>query len=142
MKFIAALVLVCLALLWAFGESLPFGSEITVYNAFCTAERKDGRCNAVEQTAKTTTYKAFPEQQTVVYWFSDNTAPKRFWHCAVRDARNWSCQYGTELQQFPEVKYEMVDGEFDDVIPGTLSAAGFYRVPKWRWWWIRLTERR
>jgi hypothetical protein len=136
--FTLALILIALGLLWAYSESLPFGSEVTVYNMFCAGEFKDGKCNGREETANPTTYKAFPEQQTVVRWYGDDGAPKRFGYCAVRDARNWSCQYGIKLDP-EEAHVQMVSGEYSE--PNAIEGA-FFRAPKWHWWWVRLTEKR
>jgi len=141
---LAVLAALIALLLWAFSESLPFRSEVTVYNMFCTGERKGGQCDAEEQTANTATYKAFAEQQTVVYWYGDNDAPKRLWHCAVRDARNWSCQWGVRLEQLPELEYQMVNGEFSEYAPGVpdhRTPGVFYRVSKWHWWLVWLSEK-
>src|SRR5262249_53101705 len=86
--------LVLIAVIWAFSEQNPFRSEVTVYYAFCAGGLKQGKCDTKEETSNTTTFKAMPDQQTVIYWYGDER-PKRLQNCAVRDARNWSCQLET-----------------------------------------------
>jgi hypothetical protein len=50
-------------------------------------------------------------------------------NCAVRDAKNWSCNQGEGSSS------AMVDGWFSET--GKLGQI-FYQVPKYKWYWLRL----
>lgn len=131
-------------LLWAFSHLLPFQSDVTVYNMFCTGGLSNGKCSSKEETANPSTYRALADQQTVLYWNSNTDAPKRLQHCAVRDTRNWSCQLEDKLEESPKIQWQMVGGEFREVVekPFISAQSIFYAVPKWYWWWVRLSEYR
>jgi hypothetical protein len=113
--------------LWVFSDSLPLADEITVYTAYSDGEREGGTCIAKEHALSKRTYKALVDQQMVINW-RDGNAPESLTKCAVRNARNWSCEssYGSVL---------MVDGAYHDP-----SSATFYQVPKWYWWWLKATS--
>lgn len=142
MKFTAAIAIAVVVVLWLFSESLPFQNEVTVYKMFCTGGLKQGKCNSKEETANPTTFKALVDQQTVIYWHGEKDPPNRLLHCAVRNARNWSCQLGNTLEDNPKIQWVMVDGEYREVVekPFISSNEIFYQVPKWYWWWIRLSQ--
>ena len=122
--------------LWLFSEELPFQNEITVYQMFCTGEgRKDGKCKSKEETANPITYRAFVDQQTVIYWF-EHSAPTRMRNCAVRDAKNWSCQLDDRWQ----TEYKMIDGALGKTSDNPIQPI-FYQASKWRWWSVWLDQR-
>jgi hypothetical protein len=140
--FPAVLIIAAVCFLWAVSESFPFHSEITVYNLFCTDGLKQGKCDSKEETANLTTYKALVEQQTVIYWQGKKDVPHRLRRCAVRNARNWSCQFGNELEDDPTIKWQMVDGEYSEIVQMPFAMQPmFYPVSKWYWWWIWLCEK-
>ena len=128
--------LVLIAVIWAFSEHLPFRGEVTVYYAFCAGGLKQGKCDTKEETSNTTTFKAMPEEQTVTYWYGDER-PKQLQKCAVRDARNWSCQLETMTGP---TKWQMVNGEFRET-PFTQFTAPYYQVSKSYWWMLWLAEK-
>ena len=130
-------------LLWLFSGSLPFQSEVIVYIAFCPTPRVNEKCGAGEETSYTTTYKALPDQQAVVYWSAGNGKPAKYEHCAVRDAKNWSCHKdGDNGERIYE--YTMADGQFaETAAPGHFDRSSiFYPVPKWKWYLINLNQSR
>ena len=115
--------------LWLAFDNAPFASEIVVYQGWCpTARSEAGTCPAGEQSANPVTFKAFPETQSVVYWYK-NQAPSRMTKCAVRDAENWSCNEGEGYLS------AMVDGRISE---RTGLASMFYQVPKYKWYWLWL----
>ena len=128
-------IVFCIAV-WLFTDSAPFRSEVTVYFGSCTEARQNSKCKAKEEAANPATYKAIVDQQTVVYWIGDGE-PSRMTPCAVRDAKNWSCQIGNGNGLFPDAKTAMVDGALIKTGRGDLDEF-FYQVPKWRWWWLKL----
>jgi hypothetical protein len=135
---IIAIIVTCF---WLFSEALPFRTETTVYRLFCTGALTQGKCNAKEETANPSTYKAFVDQQTIVYWFENSPGPKRLQHCAIRNAKNWSCQLGNQLEDNPRYEWQMIDGQLRENGPTALSRDLFYQVPKWRWWLVWLEEK-
>ena len=114
---------------WLSFDNIPFSSEIVVYQGWCpTARTGTGVCQAGEQSGNPIAYKAYPETQSVIYWFKDE-APSRMTNCAVRDAKNWSCNQGEGYST------AMVDGRLSETSKlGVL----FYQVPKYRWYWLWL----
>ena len=106
-----ALLAVIVICLWAFSESLPFTSEVTVYLGFCPTEPKTA-CPKGEEAAGYTTYRAHMESQSVIYW-SKNGPPSKYEHCAVRDAKNWSCRT-TGLSGTNE--HLLIDGEYAETV--------------------------
>jgi hypothetical protein len=110
-------------------------SEITVYPLFCTKGRVNGVCTSEEQTANPTTYKTFPDQQSVIYWTGDG-APTRFTSCAVRDVSNWRCSFGKGAE------YSMSGGDYAEVVepPMFSSTTLFYPVSRLRWWVVKIKE--
>jgi len=151
LTFLSILAILVSGLAWLFSDSLPIGSEVTVYRLFCkgvTGDRQTGlpvgQCQAKEETANPTTFKVFVERQTVVYWTGENDTPYRLRHCAVRDARNWSCQLGEFLEEEPAIEWHVRDGElrkdYSNLSLYMASGSRFYSVSKRRWWWVRLVE--
>ena len=128
-------IVFCVAV-WLCTESVPFRSEVTVYSGWCSEARQNSKCKAKEEAANPTTYKAIVDQQTVVYWIGDGE-PSKMTPCAVRDAKNWSCQVGSGSNWFPDAKTAMVDGALIKSGGGGFDGL-FYQVPKWRWWWLKL----
>ncbi len=127
--------------LWAFSESLPFRDEITVYQTFCTGARKDEVCKSKEEAADQMTYQVSTDQQTVIFWIVNGDAPERLQQCAVRNAKNWSCRDERIKNTFVR---EMINGQYrlsiePDIYSGASDHA-YYQVPKWRWWWVRITQ--
>lgn len=117
---------------WPIFETMR--GEITVYNMFCTKERVNGVCKGQEQTANPTSFKVYPDQQSVVSWVGDGPVI-RYERCAVRDVSDWSCDNG-------HFRHIMANGEYTDNAdpPFTAVATIFYAVPRCRWWWVRLRE--
>ena len=128
-------------LIWLFSGSLPFQSEVIVYNAFCPTPRVKEKCAAGEETAYPTTYKALPDQQVVVYWSAGNGRPEKYEHCAVRDAKNWTCHYD-QADGERIYLYTMGDGDYTETVARGHLASNFYGVPKWNWYWIKLNQSR
>ena len=126
-------------LMWPVFEHL--NGEVTVYRMFCTSDRKDdGSCGLKnELTSTTETYKAFPDQQSVIVWIG-NDAPSKLSNCAVRDALDWRC---TRIdKRGATVEQSMTDGELSETIGGDPSPGLtlFYQTPRWRWWMVKLLE--
>ncbi len=117
--------------LWAFSDLLPFTTEATVHEAFCSEKRANAVCNGKETVFGKTTYKVFPDQQIVIAW-DDITSLRRLENCAVRDSHNWRCRQesGSHLT--------LREGEFEDSLVPTTPTSQFYQVPKWYWWWLKL----
>jgi hypothetical protein len=109
-------------------------NEITVYNMFCTTDRVKGVCKGEEQTANPSSFKVYPDQQSVVTWTGDGPVT-RYDHCAVRDVTNWRCQNG-------HFEHTMTDGEYteDAEPPFTPMTKIFYQAPRWHWWTVKLSE--
>ena len=139
-KWVGTLILLLIVGIvgWPVVERLR--NEITVYKMFCTNGRVNGVCNSEEQTANPTTYKVFPDLQSVVYWIGDGP-PARFTSCAVRDVSNWTCHYG-KASESPRTEYMMADGNFVEnaELPMIASTTLFYPVSRWRWWIVKLSE--
>ena len=115
--------------------------EATVYRMFCTSDRKDdGSCGLKnELTSPTETYKAFPDQQSVIVWIG-NDAPSKLSNCAVRDELNWRCTRTDK--HVGMVEQSMADGQLSETINGDPSPglSLFYQAPRWRWWLVKLLE--
>jgi hypothetical protein len=115
--------------------------EATVYRMFCTSDqRDDAPCvPRDERTSPTETYKAFPDQQSVIVWIG-NEAPSKLSNCAVRDAMNWRCAKSDK--QGVTVEQSMADGQLSETVDGYLSPSLtlFYQAPRWRWWLVKLLE--
>jgi hypothetical protein len=109
-------------------------NEITVYSMFCTTARVNGVCKGDEQTANPSSFKVYPDQQSVVTWIG-NGPVTRYEHCAVRDVSNWRCQNGS-------FEHTMTDGEYTEVAepPFLPITKLFYQAPRWRWWTAKLSE--
>lgn len=131
--------------IWSLIDYVPFRTEVTVYHAFCNTNIINGNCNGVEETAGRTTYRANPDQQTVIYW-SEGLSPSKFQNCTVRDSKNWVCTR-TYDQGLNEDVSKMIDGVFSQ--GGTsdfyrimiLSRAKKWRdVSRWDWGFIWMTE--
>jgi hypothetical protein len=115
--------------IWITFDNIPFASEIVVYQGWCpTAKTQAGVCQTGEESGNPITYKASQETQSVVYWFN-NQAPSRMTNCAVRDAKNWSCNQGEEYST------AMVDGKLSEI---NKLGVMYYQVPKYRWYWLWL----
>ena len=114
---------------WLTFDNAPFTSEIMVYQGWCPSARTDvGTCQSGEEAGNPVTYKASQETQSVVYWFKDQV-PSRLTGCAVRDAKNWSCQRGGGYAT------AMVDGRLSET---SKLGVMFYQVPKYKWYWLWL----
>lgn len=122
--------------LWVFADSLPFVSEINVYQGFCpNGARGSGLCPAGEEAANPVTYKADARSQSVVHWVRDSKVWK-FETCAVRDVRNWTCTGQTVLGGGGIIDHIMINGEYTEVVTTASNYKQpevFYQVPKWRW---------
>jgi len=137
-KWVGALVLLVIVGIAGWPVVERMRNEITVYPMFCTNGRVNGVCNSKEETANPTTYKVFPDLQSVVYWVGDGT-PARYSNCAVRDVSNWTCHLGKEP---PRSEYMMTNGNYSEYAeaPMFTSTTLFYPVPRWRWWMVKLSE--
>lgn len=79
------------------GEALR--NEVTVYPAMRTPQGL--------LPLNRSTYKAFPESQSVIHWMPDlSGTPDRLARCAVRDRLNWQCEYSDG-----SAALHMTDGE-------------------------------
>jgi hypothetical protein len=138
--FIGAMLLgVAVFSLWPVYEHLS--GEATVYRMFCTSERAgDGPCMLRDElTSVPETYKAFPDQQSVIVWIG-NDAPSKLGNCAVRDALNWRC---TRIdKKVGTVDQSMANGQLTETVDGNPSPGLglFYQAPRWRWWLVKLLE--
>jgi len=125
--------------MWPAYEHL--NGEATVYRMFCTADRTDDNPCALknELTSVTETYKAFPDQQSVIVWIG-NDAPSRLSNCAVRDAINWRCTKNDK--QGVTIEQSMANGQLTETVGGYPSPglSLFYQAPRWRWWLVKLLE--
>ena len=133
-KWIGTLVLAVIVGIVGWQVVERMRNEITVYNMFCTKGRVNGECKSEEQTANPTSFKVYPEQQSVVTWIGDGPVT-RFENCAVRDVTNWHCRNG-------HFEHTMTDGEYIDSAepPFTGISNLFYQAPRWRWWMVKLSE--
>ena len=118
-----------------------WSGEATVYRMFCTSDR-DAATPCVlknELTSVPETYKAFPDQQSVIVWIGSD-APSRLSNCAVRDALNWRCTKNDRLGV--TVEQSMANGQLSETVDGSPSPSLtlFYQVPRWRWWLVKLLE--
>ena len=125
--------------MWPVYERLS--GEVTVFRMFCTKDRKDDSpCGLKDElTSVPETYKALPDQQSVIVWIG-NDAPSKLGNCAVRDALNWRC---TRIdKQGVTVEQSMADGRLSETVDGYPSPGLglFYQVPRWRWWLVKLLE--
>jgi hypothetical protein len=125
--------------MWPAYEHLK--GEATVYRMFCTSDRTDDTPCALknELTSVTETYKAFPDQQSVIVWIG-NEAPSRLNNCAVRDALNWRCTRNDK--QGGTVEQSMANGQLTETVDGYPSPglSLFYQASRWRWWLVKLLE--
>jgi hypothetical protein len=125
--------------MWPAYEHLA--GEATVYRMFCTSDRKDeGPCPLRDElTSVPETYKAFPDQQSVIVWIG-NDAPSKLSNCAVRDALNWRCTRSDK--KVGSVEQSMADGQLTETIGGEASPslAIFYQASRRRWWLVKLLE--
>lgn len=116
--------------------------ETTAYRAFCASERKgDKACPLKDEAASITeTFKAFPDQQSVITWIGDG-APSKLSDCAVRDVLNWRC---TSRDSFGVVvETTMMNGQLSETIDGQPSPSFrmFYQTARWRWWLVTVWEK-
>jgi hypothetical protein len=137
---IAGLLLVLAAfLMWPAFEH--FKGEATVYRMFCTSNRNDdGPCVFRDElTSVTETYKAFPDQQSIIVWIGGD-APSKLGNCAVRDALNWRCTKNDK--KGGTVDLSMASGLLSETVDGypSPSLTLFYQVPRWRWWLVKMLE--
>jgi hypothetical protein len=125
--------------MWPAYEHLK--GEATVYRMFCTSDRADDSPCALknELTSVTETYKAFPDQQSVIVWIG-NEAPSRLNNCAVRDALNWRCTRTDK--QGGAVEQSMANGQLTETVDGYPSPglSLFYQATRLRWWLVKLLE--
>jgi hypothetical protein len=137
---IAGLLLVLAAfLMWPAFEH--FKGEATVYRMFCASNRNDdGPCVFRDElTSVTETYKAFPDQQSVIVWIGSE-APSKLDNCAVRDALNWRCTKSDK--KVGTVELSMANGRLSETVDGypSPSLTLFYQAPRWRWWLVKMLE--
>jgi hypothetical protein len=113
--------------------------EATVYRMFCASDRDTPCVLRDELTSVPETYKAFPDQQSVIVWIG-NDAPSKLSNCAVRDALNWRCTRADK--KVGTVEQSMADGQLTETIGGDASPSLtiFYQAPRWRWWLVKLLE--
>ncbi len=138
--FIGAMLLgVAAFLMWPVYEHLT--GEATVYRMFCTSDRKDDSPCVLrdELTSVPETYKAFPDQQSVIVWIG-NDAPSKLGNCAVRDALNWRCTRNDK--KVGTVDQSMANGQLTETVDGNPSPGLglFYQAPRLRWWLVKLLE--
>ena len=142
MRFLSGTAVLLIGLgVWLFSDNLPFISEVTVYQTYCTGRSVNGVCDQKVQPMNPITYKVFVEQQTVIYWIDGDKEIKRYPYCAVRDAKNWTCQWSAPsvaTQQRDVMRngvLSIVDSNF------SLTTENITDVPKWRWWLVKLMTR-
>ena len=115
--------------------------EATVFRMFCTSDHNDGSPCVLrdELTSVTETYKAFPDQQSVIVWIGSE-APSKLSNCAVRDALNWRCTKSD--RKGGAVEQSMANGQLTETVDGypSPSLTLFYQTPRWRWWLVKLLE--
>jgi hypothetical protein len=87
----------------------------------------------------TETYKAFPDQQSVIVWIGSE-APSKLDNCAVRDALNWRCTKSDK--KVGTVELSMANGRLSETVDGypSPSLTLFYQAPRWRWWLVKMLE--
>jgi hypothetical protein len=103
-KWIGTLVLAVIVGIAGWPAVERMRNEITVYNMSCTKGRVNGECKSEEQTANPTSFKVYPEQQSVVTWIGDGPVT-RSENCAVRDVTHSYCRNG-------HFEHIMTDGEY------------------------------
>ena len=81
-----------------------------------------------ELTSVTETYKAFPDQQSVIVWIGGD-APSKLGNCAVRDALNWRCTKSDK--KGGTVELAMANGLLSETVNGypSPSLTLFYQAP-------------
>jgi hypothetical protein len=118
-----------------------WNGETTVFRMYCTSDREAaGPCVLRDElTSVTETYKAFPDQQSIIVWIG-NDAPSKLSNCAVRDALNWRCAKSDRKGVMVELS--MANGQLSETVDGSPSPSLtlFYQVPRWRWWLVKLLE--
>lgn len=139
---LASSLLLCLAACFMWPVFEHWNGEVTVHRMFCTSDREAASPCVLknELTSVTETYKAFPDQQSVIVWIG-NDAPSRLSNCAVRDALNWRC---TRIdKEGVTVEQSMANGQLSQTVDGSISPSLtlFYQTPRWRWWLVKLLER-
>ena len=99
--------------------------EVTVYSIFKDEKGKPIRLNRQ-------VYKAFPETQTVVYWFPGiSEVPEKLAKCTVRDRLNWQCEY-----KDGSGKVVMTEGRIQELDSRNRSFKDTIYVSQIRWWMI------
>ncbi len=118
-----------------------FRGEATVYRMFCASNRSDdGPCILKDElTSVTETYKAFPDQQSIIVWIGSD-APSKLSNCAVRDALNWRCTKSDK--KGGTIELAMASGQLSETVDGypSPSLTLFYQAPRWRWWLVKMLE--
>jgi hypothetical protein len=139
-------VLVALFSFWFFSTWHSY-EEVTVHAMYCAGDHPGGRCSKGEEIANPTTYRAYPDQQTVIKWTWNSGTITRFTFCAVRDGRNWTCQF-EKAGDVPKVEYTMMDGflsttdfrKAEDKAFSSVPPDPFYEVSRWYWWFVWVRE--
>lgn len=111
-SYVAGLIIVLL-LLFAFIKFIDWGffkSEITAYPVQCKHTVELNQCEQPEYTLRKTTYKVSSDRQEVLYWTEDFDTQK-LTNCAVRDKKNWSCEYNDKSS-----KFGFTDGNFWEIV--------------------------
>jgi hypothetical protein len=118
---------------WYFATSNAFSDEVTVYNLWCSKERVNGECLEKEEAANPIRYKAFVQQQTVMYWF-EGDKPTKLNNCVVRDYQNWSCESHVGERFYNTY---MIDGYIHEDYSQKVTSL-FYQGPRWKWLLLNL----
>jgi hypothetical protein len=125
MKFLGLLLFIVFLIWLADGIRDRIKNEVTVYSIF---EDEKGRSIPLNRQV----YKAFPETQTVIYWFPGiEEVPGKLAKCTVRDRLNWKCEY-----KDGSGKVIMEDGRFQELDPHNRPFKDTIYVGQIRWWMI------
>ena len=123
--FYALLAAVILFLLAPIKDAIK--NQVTVYPALKTEE---GRLLPLNRS----TYKVFPETQTVISWFPGIfEVPNKLSKCGVRDRMHWHCEYSDG-----SATLTMDDGRLQIFSKSNVPERDIQYVTRFKWWVLHL----
>jgi hypothetical protein len=125
---------------WAADAVSPQG-ERTVYTASCMGGAWQGeRCTGRLRPEARVRFKVSKERGEVTFWSLGDNTRRRLAPCSIVDSRNWVCVDGVNgdegVDAAKSTTLAMSRGRTQIGSKGRI--AGFYPVPKWRWWLLHL----
>ena len=119
---------------WAADAVSPQG-ERTIYTASCMDGAWQGeRCTGRLHPEARVRFKASKERGEVTFWSLGDNTRRHLSPCSIVDGRNWVCADGVDAARPTTRAMSRGRTQFDS--KGRI--AGFYPVPKWRWWLLHL----